>query len=291
MTARTRRHARSASSSSTTTRCSAAASSRSCRRRATSRSWARPPTASRAFARCSRSAPDVVLLDLNMPGISGVEALRGILKEAPDTHVVMLTVSEDAEDLVAALRGGALGYLLKNIDGEFLVRSDPPGGRGRIGDLAGDDRQAGAAGSHRQQRGRAPGRALAARARDPPALARGASNKEIARDAGPRREHGQDPRPAHPAQARAHLARAGGGLGDRERARRHAPDALRAASVAPHPQRLTRSASPAAAHPQRLTRSASPAAPYAAAPHPPRHPRRPAVLPAAASPATRPRAP
>jgi two-component system nitrate/nitrite response regulator NarL len=67
--------------------------------------------------------PDVVLLDLNMPGISGREALAAILKEAPGTHVVMLTVSEDADDLVGALRSGALGYLLKNIDGEFLVKS------------------------------------------------------------------------------------------------------------------------------------------------------------------------
>jgi two-component system nitrate/nitrite response regulator NarL len=62
--------------------------------------------------------PDVVL-----PGISGREALAAILKEAPGTHVVMLTVSEDADDLVGALRSGALGYLLKNIDGEFLVKS------------------------------------------------------------------------------------------------------------------------------------------------------------------------
>ncbi len=67
--------------------------------------------------------PDVVLLDLNMPGISGVETLKALQKEAPGAHVVMLTVSEDAEDLMSALRSGALGYLLKNIDSEFLVAS------------------------------------------------------------------------------------------------------------------------------------------------------------------------
>lgn len=67
--------------------------------------------------------PDVVLLDLHMPGISGIDALSAILKEAPGTHIVMLTVSEDADDLVLALRGGALGYLLKNIESDFLVES------------------------------------------------------------------------------------------------------------------------------------------------------------------------
>lgn len=65
--------------------------------------------------------PDVVLLDLHMPGISGREALQLIVEEVPDTHVVMLTVSEDAEDLLECLRAGAQGYLLKNIDAEFLL--------------------------------------------------------------------------------------------------------------------------------------------------------------------------
>jgi two-component system, NarL family, nitrate/nitrite response regulator NarL len=67
------------------------------------------------------SNPDVVLLDLNMPGISGLEAIGAIRKEAPDARIVMLTVSEDAEDLLQALRDGATAYLLKNIEAEFLV--------------------------------------------------------------------------------------------------------------------------------------------------------------------------
>ena len=71
----------------------------------------------------ARHRPDVVLLDLNMPGISGIDALAAILKEAPGTHVVMLTVSEEADDLMLALRSGALGYLLKNIESDFLVDS------------------------------------------------------------------------------------------------------------------------------------------------------------------------
>ncbi|MDA0189763.1 MAG: response regulator transcription factor [Proteobacteria bacterium] len=65
--------------------------------------------------------PDVVLLDLHMRGTSGLEAVRLIVEEVPGTQVLMLTVSEDAEDLLEALRGGASGYLLKNIETEALV--------------------------------------------------------------------------------------------------------------------------------------------------------------------------
>ncbi|CAG0926476.1 MAG: Transcriptional regulatory protein DegU [Rhodocyclaceae bacterium] len=65
--------------------------------------------------------PDVVLLDLHMPEISGCEAVRLIVEELPDTKVVMLTVSEDAEDLLETLQAGAHGYLLKNIDTSFFI--------------------------------------------------------------------------------------------------------------------------------------------------------------------------
>jgi len=65
--------------------------------------------------------PDVVLLDNNMPGLSGREAARLMLEEAPETRVLMLTVSEDADDLIETLRAGACGYLLKNIQAETLV--------------------------------------------------------------------------------------------------------------------------------------------------------------------------
>jgi len=65
--------------------------------------------------------PDVVLLDLHMPGVSGLEAVKVISEEIPDVHVMMLTVSEDAQDLMDALRAGACGYLLKNIETDVLV--------------------------------------------------------------------------------------------------------------------------------------------------------------------------
>ncbi len=71
--------------------------------------------------RAKQLKPDVVLLDLHMPGTSGLEALSLLADDAPQTQVVMLTVSEDAEDLLDALRAGARGYLLKNIETDFLV--------------------------------------------------------------------------------------------------------------------------------------------------------------------------
>lgn len=74
--------------------------------------------------------PDVVLLDLHMPGISGREAVRLIAEDTPETRVVMLTVSEDAEDLVDCLRAGAAGYLLKNIETDYLVNAIMGAARG-----------------------------------------------------------------------------------------------------------------------------------------------------------------
>lgn len=65
--------------------------------------------------------PDVVLLDLHMPGVSGLEAIKVMAEEIPEVRVLMLTVSEDAQDLMDALRAGATGYLLKNIETDTLI--------------------------------------------------------------------------------------------------------------------------------------------------------------------------
>jgi two-component system nitrate/nitrite response regulator NarL len=73
--------------------------------------------------RAKQLKPDVVLLDLNMPGMSGLETLQLLLQDCPDVAVMMLTVSEEAEDLTAALQAGAKGYLIKNIEADFLVRA------------------------------------------------------------------------------------------------------------------------------------------------------------------------
>lgn len=61
------------------------------------------------------TSPDVVLMDIRMPRMSGIEATAEILNERPKTKIVMLTVSEEAEDLLASLRAGACGYLLKEV--------------------------------------------------------------------------------------------------------------------------------------------------------------------------------
>jgi two-component system nitrate/nitrite response regulator NarL len=65
--------------------------------------------------------PDMILLDLNMKEMSGIEVLKVIKSWGLDARVVMLTVSDDAADLVAALRAGADGYLLKEMEPEDLL--------------------------------------------------------------------------------------------------------------------------------------------------------------------------
>lgn len=67
--------------------------------------------------------PDVVLLDIDMPVMRGIEALPLMLNSQPQLTILMLTVSEDSRDLTEALRLGARGFLLKNIDTEFLLES------------------------------------------------------------------------------------------------------------------------------------------------------------------------
>jgi DNA-binding NarL/FixJ family response regulator len=69
----------------------------------------------------ARLLPDVALLDIGMPGIGGVEACAAIRARVPAVEVLMLTVSEDALDVRAALRVGAAWYLLKDIPPDALV--------------------------------------------------------------------------------------------------------------------------------------------------------------------------
>jgi DNA-binding NarL/FixJ family response regulator len=73
-----------------------------------------------ALERARELQPDLILMDINMPGVNGLEATRLIKAELPEIRLVMLTVSEHEEDLYEAIRSGAQGYLLKNLRPEAL---------------------------------------------------------------------------------------------------------------------------------------------------------------------------
>lgn len=72
-------------------------------------------------ALCAEQDPDLVLLDLDMKGVGGIEALRALKEQGCAARVVILTVSDQTEDLVAAIRAGADGYLLKDMEPEDLL--------------------------------------------------------------------------------------------------------------------------------------------------------------------------
>lgn len=86
-----------------------------------------------ALAQARALAPDLVLMDINLPKLNGLEATRLIKAEMPDIKIVMVTVSDDQSDLFEAIKSGAEGYLLKNMsEDEFrktmdaIARGEPP---------------------------------------------------------------------------------------------------------------------------------------------------------------------
>ena len=76
-----------------------------------------------ALDRVAGLRPDVVLMDLHMPVLDGVAATRRLRVEHPEVRVLALTTFDDDEDVFAALRAGAVGYLLKDVSGDRLVEA------------------------------------------------------------------------------------------------------------------------------------------------------------------------
>lgn len=135
--------------------------------------------------------PDLILLDNHMPGVTGVDAIAGLRECAPQAKVLMLTVSESGDDLSAALRAGAHGYLLKTIDSQALaaallrcLRGESVVSAEMTGKLV-DAFQALQASPGGVAAPASPADNLSPREREILAcLARAASNKEIARELG-----------------------------------------------------------------------------------------------------------
>ncbi|NOX61660.1 MAG: response regulator transcription factor [Chloroflexi bacterium] len=75
----------------------------------------------KALSAADELKPDVVLLDVNMPGLGGLEAARRLRARHPNLGIIMLTVSEQEEDLFEAIRAGARGYMLKNSTADELA--------------------------------------------------------------------------------------------------------------------------------------------------------------------------
>jgi DNA-binding NarL/FixJ family response regulator len=81
-------------------------------------SW---PEGASALAEISALKPDVVLMDINMPGMSGIECTARLKQVCPDTQVIMVTVYADSENIFSALQAGACGYLLKRTPSSGII--------------------------------------------------------------------------------------------------------------------------------------------------------------------------
>ena len=80
-------------------------------------------TGNEAVSRVRELAPDVVLMDLKMPGLNGVEATRAIVQAAPQVHVLVVTMFEDDNSVFAAMRAGARGYIVKDSTTDDVLRA------------------------------------------------------------------------------------------------------------------------------------------------------------------------
>ncbi|MBI2321637.1 MAG: response regulator transcription factor [Chloroflexi bacterium] len=148
-----------------------------------------------ALARVREAAPDLVLMDLQMPGMGGIEAIRRLKAEFPDLPVIVLTASDEDADLFETIKSGAQGYMLKSLDSDTAVDLLKGAARGEaaltpqlaariLAEFARADSLARAAGPAATPRPAAEVAAETLTAREQEVLALlvgGASNKEIAR--------------------------------------------------------------------------------------------------------------
>jgi DNA-binding NarL/FixJ family response regulator len=87
-------------------------------------------TGEEAVALAAQLQPDVVLMDLQMPNVNGIEATRRILQESPNIRILVVTLFEDDDSVFMALRAGARGYVLKDSDEEEMVHAIRAVGKG-----------------------------------------------------------------------------------------------------------------------------------------------------------------
>ncbi len=80
-------------------------------------------SAETAFDEALRTRPEIILLDVDMPGMSGLQLIRELQPRLPDTQIVMLSVSGDERNVLEAMRHGAAGYLTKDLGPEALQRA------------------------------------------------------------------------------------------------------------------------------------------------------------------------
>ena len=80
-------------------------------------------TGAEAIDKAERLQPDVVLMDIQMPGINGIEATRSIVHTSPHIGVIIITMFEDDESVFSAMRAGARGYVLKGADQDEMLRT------------------------------------------------------------------------------------------------------------------------------------------------------------------------
>ena len=134
-----------------------------------------------ALEKARTLSPDLILMDINMPRCDGLQATRLIKAELPATSIVMLTVSEDEQDLFEAVKSGAEGYILKEVDGEEfgqlilgISEGHVPMSRGLANKILGEFARG-------KVRDRQPSEELTAREREVlQLLTTGATNREIA---------------------------------------------------------------------------------------------------------------